>query len=390
MTVGCALLLRAIISGEKWAIVTGSLDKSMIIMRQSIQHLFDNSLFVSQLEVDEPIERLKRERSKTRLTFKTGGEIAVFTAQSKFKTQIKSSLMGFGSPNVIEDESALIDDDLHSMVMRMLGGQKDNFLLKIGNPFERNHFYRTWNSNKYTKVFIDYKEAIKEGRYSESFIEEMRSEAFFPVFYECKFPEADEIDSRGYRVLITPEQIKERMKPTESRGELTLGVDIGGGGDYNAYVVRSGNYAYLLNKNRSNDTMTNVSEVERAIDRLKIDPSNVFIDDTGIGRGVSDRLKEKGLYVNDVSFGAPSPEILFTNLKALLFWEAKKWVLNNYLESNDDFLQLAWIKYKIDSDKKLKLESKDDLKKRGFKSPDIADALALTFAPSFKLEMVII
>jgi len=38
--------------------------------------------------------------------------------------------MGLGAPNVIEDESALVKDKDHALVMRMLGDQTDNFLFK--------------------------------------------------------------------------------------------------------------------------------------------------------------------------------------------------------------------------------------------------------------------
>ena len=41
---------------------------------------------------------------------------------------------------------------------------------------------------------------------------------------------------------------------------------------------------------------------------------------------------------------------------------------------------LTSLGYKFDSSGRLQIESKDELRKRGMKSPDTADALALTFA----------
>ncbi len=392
MTVGCALDLSAAVDRERYAIVTGSLEKSMIIMRQCIEHLFDSPLLIAQLEIDIALDRLRRERSKERLTFRGGGEIAVFTAQAKFKSQIKNALMGFGSPNVIEDESSLIDNDLHAMVMRMLGGHRDNFLLKIGNPFYRNHFHKSWHSNKYHKLFIDYQTALIEGRYTQDFIDEMKEEPFFSILYECKFPEADEMDERGYRPLLTIEQIKSRMgKPKEIIGEARLGEDIGGGGDFNTYILRQDNYAWIESANQSNDTMTNVSETERLYEEKKVKPELTFIDDIGIGRGCSDRLKEKQYSINPISVGSEAyQKDKYVNLKAELYWECRKWVLYNWLDDDDRFLQLAEIKYKIDSDKRLKIEPKEDLRKRGIKSPDFAEGLMLTFAkPKPKVQMYV-
>jgi len=385
LSVALACIVRAIVQGEKIAIIAPSQDKAQIIMGHVIEHIFDNPLFLAQLEYDSSLEKLKQERSKRRLTFKTGGEIFTLSADARNRTATTKALMGFGAPTVILDEAAHIPDDLFSTAMRMVGGYKDNFVLKIGNPFERNHFYRSWNSNKYYKIFIDADRALKEGRYTQDFVDEMRDEAFFSILYECKFPDADDIDERGYRTLMTPEEIKERMGKVDAKGEKVLGVDIGGGGDFNVYCIRTDNYAWIKGFNRSSDTMTNISEVERIMKEEDIDMKNIFVDDTGIGRGVTDRLKEKGIKVNAVTVGEQAQDSdRYFNLKAELFWEARKWVRQNHIQDDDKFLQLANIKYKTASDRKLKIEPKEDLRRRGIKSPDFADAFMLTFAQRTK------
>ena len=112
-TVAMAVLLRAITHPEKWAIVAPSHPKAMIIMRYIIDHCYDNEVFRSQLDMDETAKnRLKREVSKTRLTFKGGGEIFVLSADARNKAQAGETLMGFGAANIILDESSLIDDDI--------------------------------------------------------------------------------------------------------------------------------------------------------------------------------------------------------------------------------------------------------------------------------------
>ena len=42
--------------------------------------------------------------------------------------------------------------------------------------------------------------------------------------------------------------------------------------------------------------------------------------------------------------------------------------------------ELASVRYKIDSSGRIVIESKDDMKSRGLRSPDLADALGVTFA----------
>ena len=47
-----------------------------------------------------------------------------------------------------------------------------------------------------------------------------------------------------------------------------------------------------------------------------------------------------------------------------------------------DSLQVTRRKYKVQSDRTIRLEAKDEIKKRGGRSPDEADALAMTYRPS--------
>lgn len=74
----------------------------------------------------------------------------------------------------------------------------------------------------------------------------------------------------------------------------------------------------------------------------------------------------------------------FLNLRAELYWGLRERAAAGRLVlPQDDLLlrQLGELRYRYDSRGRLKLESKDELKKRGVPSPDRADALALAFAP---------
>lgn len=376
--------------GERFTILAPTEKKAQIIMGYIIDHSFDDPIFTERLELDNNVtlDRLRRERSRTNLTYKGGGGVMVLTLDARNQKRSIEAAMGFGGNRIILDESSLIDDPLYATVKRMLGGYKyhDTFLLEIGNPFYRNHFYRTWHDDRYNKIFIDYKIALQEGRYSEEFIEEMRQEAFFDVFYECTFPDEDMLDERGYRNLVSQEKLESAFtrSVTESDGKLKLGVDIGGGGDFNVYVLRNQDVAWIESKNRSNDTMSNVSEVQRILkEHSNLSPEAVYIDDIGIGRGVSDRLKELDIPVNGVSVGEKAQDSTkYKNIKAEGYWNTKMWLdAGGKLAKEDGFKQLTWIKYKVNTDKVLQIEPKDELKKRTGKSPDYAEALMLTFTP---------
>ena len=409
MTVAGALLLCATIDDDRFTILAPSEKKAQIIMGQVIEHAFDDEFFTSRLELDRSttLDRLKRERSRNHITFLGGGGIQTLTLDSRNMKRNIEAAMGFGGQNLILDESSMIDDPLYATVKRMLGGYKysETFLLEIGNPFHRNHFYRTWHDPKYHKLFIDYKLAMAEGRFSPEFIEEMRNEAFFYVFYECLFPDEDAIDSRGYRQLLSTEDIEGAFvglfDPDEAT-PMTLGVDVAAGGDFNTYVIRQGQTSWIESFNHSNDTMTNVNETIRIIEKYQlagtaehhnctdtdgkqwyrlIKPEAVSVDDIGVGRGVTDRLHELGYMVNAVSVGVPASDpTKYKNLKAENAWKAEQWIkAGGKLRKDGQWQQLTWIKYKVSTDKVLQCEPKEDLKARTGKSPDFADAFMLTF-----------
>ena len=139
--VSMAVLLRATTFPEKWPIVGATKDKASIIIGKLIKHLFENDYTLSKFQIgaDESLERIKRTRSRDTLTFrvdKSGamGTVLAMSADARRKSQDAGDiLIGHGAQNLIEDDAALIPDPIHGKAMRMLGGFKDNFLLKITN-----------------------------------------------------------------------------------------------------------------------------------------------------------------------------------------------------------------------------------------------------------------
>jgi len=360
-------------------------------MRYFIEHLGDSILFYKQLEKNTKLERLRQEDSKERIILKNGGGIYVISAQSGNAKKSIESAMGEGAEIVILDEGGLIGDTTEATIYRMIAGKKDAFYCKIGNPFYNNHFKKSANNPKYKQILIDYEQAVAEGRYTQEFVDEARDKPLFDVLYECKFPPEDIIDDHGYRQLLTSADLKMADKEILLGEEAKLGCDIAGGGDYNVYVIRYPTYAFVVAFNRSNDTMVNVSEILRIQEMYNIRDENIFIDDIGIGRGVVDRLKEKEHNVIGVTAGNASRDKRFKIIKSEMYWALGQWVKDpeNYLSVDQRWDQLTWIKYKVDSDSKVKTEPKADLKKRTGKSPDFAEALMLTFYTGSKQKAVL-
>ena len=131
---------------------------------------------------------------------------------------------------------------------------------------------------------------------------------------------------------------------------------------------------------RGKDTMALASEAATAIERLK--PEAVFVDGGGVGGGVVDRLKMLGYRVIEVQSGEKAnDEEQYINKRVEMWGHLREWLVHGCID-NDEALtdDLTSPEYAVDLKGRLKLESKDSLKKRGLPSPDDADALALTFA----------
>lgn len=387
LAVAAGIVIRASLHPEKWAIVAGTTEKARIIMEYVIILALNNDIIRTQLTADTPLDRLRMKKSAERLTFKRRGEVRVYSAEANKVMETSKSLMGQGAQNVVQDESALVGDTLQATILRMLGGHADNFLVKIGNPFNRGHFFKTWSNGKYHRIFIDYHRAVDEGRYTQEFIDEMKQEAMFDVLYECKFPEADAQDRKGWSFLLTEDEVRRAfVKAEQPFGYFRLGCDVAGGGqNYSTIVLRSYNVATLLYKRNEKDTMKFTGEIINTMRNLAILPQDVAIDKVGIGRGVYDRMSEQKLNDNEdsvvgVNAGEPANDFRFFNKRAEMYWRIREWLLKGgKLEASDEWLELTKIKYKVDSSGKIKLMSKEEMLAEQVESPDVADALSLTF-----------
>ena len=124
-----------------------------------------------------------------------------------------------------------------------------------------------------------------------------------------------------------------------------------------------------------------------AADAEKWKPDAINVDCTGVGSGVADRLTELGYPVTRVHFGGRAVEKdLYINRRAEMWANMRDWLNDVPCHlPDDDALEadLTAPQYTYDSSRRLKLESKEEMRKRGVSSPDSADALALTFATPY-------
>lgn len=162
-----------------------------------------------------------------------------------------------------------------------------------------------------------------------------------------------------------------------------LGVDVARfGADETVICHRAGPVARIIKTIQKCDTMELTGIV---VQQIRETASSVAkIDAIGVGAGVLDRLNELEMPAQDMQSGAAAkdPE-RYKNARAEWWWGLRTRFEDGDIDiENDEVLlsQLANIRYKVTSRGQILIESKEEMKKRGFPSPDRADALMLAFA----------
>ena len=191
---------------------------------------------------------------------------------------------------------------------------------------------------------------------------------------------------QGNTKLIGAKAVKAAFEPKMdgSTSPLVIGLDIARfGDDATVFCFRKGRWCFKFEEYTKKDTVEIANIATNLIRELK--PARLFLDDGGVGGGVYDILKDRGFgeIVRGVNFGARSiDDERYANRRAEMWDAVREWLTGNVQLPKDDKLldDLCSVNKKYDQKGRLQLESKDDVKKRLGRSPDKADALALTFA----------
>lgn len=391
-SVAAALNMRCT-KQEKWAIVAGTADKAQIIMDYFIDYALENPVSRELLRTEVALDKLKQDKSRRHLTNRVGFEVQVFSADSKNKQNTGNAIMGFGAPFVILDEAALVDDLIESKIFRMIAGfsTTKHVYIKIGNPFYRNHFWKSHNDPDFHLIWIDYLQGIAEGRYTREYIEKARTKPNFDVLYEVKFPPPDAVDDKGWSNLLNEEDIEAVMvDSSHAFGFVKVGCDPAGEGtNFNTAVVRYRNYAYILFKERLLDQFQFTERMMAFKEELKIKeqplPMGYYVDRVGVGEGHYQTMRRDLENVVGVNVGRkPTNEEEFVNLRAEAYWRLAKDIKEKRvkLQRSEDWLQLAKVKYRTRLEGrrgKIEIMSKEEMLRNGVESPDVADALMLTY-----------
>lgn len=207
---------------------------------------------------------------------------------------------------------------------------------------------------------------------------------------EYPFDIEEAFQNSGIDSFIPSRLVKEAMVKTtfhDNQSPLIVGVDVASkdGADRTAIAYRRGRVCDKIETFDSIDTMEVVNKIVQIIQGLK--PDKVFIDKDGLGFGVVDRLNELkyGSYIHGVQSGSQANNAeQYFNKRAEMWGLLRDWLEDkpNRLFKNDGLLMElcagGWHPHVTRGS--IVLEKKENIKKVLGRSPDMADALALTFA----------
>lgn len=296
------------------------------------------------------------------------------------------ALAGIHSDHVllIVDEASAVPEPVYESAAGSMSGHSACTIL-IGNPTRNSGlFFRTHHalSSEWRTYHVS---CIGSPRVSADFVKQI-ADTYGP-------------DSNAYRVRVLGEFAKSeddtlipadlvdsamtRDVVMDEKEPLVFGVDVARFGDDRSILCRRrGNVVIDFKRWQGLDLMQLTGAIVNEANVEK--PAEICVDAIGLGSGVADRLRELGFVVRDVNVSeasAMNPQA--AKLRDDLWLQVKDWLNKRVgkLPKDDDLrAELVAPTYTFTSNGKIKVEGKAEMKKRGMRSPDLADALALTFA----------
>lgn len=301
------------------------------------------------------------------------------------------ALQGFhaGTLAFFADEASAIEDVIFEVASGTLSSD-DVWMFMFANPTRPDGYFaksHAGNRHRWNCYTVSCHDAVRvSDNYPREIAEEYgETSNVYRVRVLGEFPESadDSVISLG----IVMAAVTRDVSPTESG--VVWGLDVARfGDDSNALAKRRGNVLLEPVKEwRKVDMMQTVGRVMREFSECPLDqrPGSINVDVIGLGAGVVDRLRELQVPVRGINVGeSPATDDgRYMRLRDELWFKGRDWFeARNVSMPKDDGLisELVVPKYKVESSGKLKVESKDELKKRGVRSPNKADAFLLTFA----------
>jgi hypothetical protein len=369
-----------------WHMTTRFPQKSVVTAPTSAQ-LFDALYSELKAWINKlpPVLRDSYEVFSDRIVLKGAPESSFISARTS-SSERPEALAGVHSEHVllVVDEASAVPEAVFEAAAGSMSGHSASTIL-ISNPTRNSGlFYKTHHdlaSDWYRMhvsclniplVSADFVSQIKATYGDESNAFRIRVLGEFALADDDTLIPAELVDGAISRDISI-----------NSSEPLVFGLDVARfGSDRTALVKRKGNVVIEVKSWGGLDTMQVVGAI---VNEAKLDrPDEICVDTIGLGSGVADRLRELGMNVRDVNVAESSAMNPNANkLRDELWLAVKEWLATKSVKlPADDQLrhELVAPRYTFTSSGKVQVESKDSMRKRGMRSPDLADALCLSFA----------
>ena len=187
--------------------------------------------------------------------------------------------------------------------------------------------------------------------------------------------------AQGENSIISRDKVLEAMeREVSDDGAIEVGVDVARyGNDRSTFYKRKG-LKLVDNQEHTKLSLTTLADrLESFVDFDK--EILVKIDDGGVGGGLVDIMQQRGYNILPCNFGAvASDKDKYNNLISEAWFYLQKIIGDISIPKDNDLLmELTSRRWKMDAKGRRVIESKDDYKKRGYRSPDKADGLILAY-----------
>ena len=373
-----------------WHMVTRYPQKSVVTAPTAAQ-LFDAlySELKSWINKLPPILKDLFEVFSDRINLKDAPESSFISARTS-SSERPEALAGVHSENVllIVDEASAVPEQVFEAAAGSMSGHSATTIL-ISNPTRNSGLFYKTHHELASDWFRLHVSCINIPLVSSDFVRQIeatygRDSNAFRIRVLGEFAIADD------DTLIAADLVDAAMSRDITQGDETMvyGLDVARfGTDRTALCKRRGNVVVEIKHWGGLDLMQTVGAV---VNEAKTDnPEEICVDTIGLGSGVADRLREQGFNVRDVNVSESSAMNPNANkLRDELWLSVKDWLATRAVKlPKDDTLrhELVAPRYNFTSSGKVVVESKDSMKRRGMRSPDLADALCLTFASNAAL-----
>jgi hypothetical protein len=323
-----------------------------------------------------------------RIVLKGAPESSFISARTS-SAERPEALAGIHSENVllICDEASAIPEPVFESAAGSMSGHTATTVL-ISNPTRNSGlFFKTHHqlSSEWKTMHVS---CIGNPLVSADFVKQI-ADTYGENSNAYRVRVAGEFSLRDDDSLIAADLVDAAMCRDivlDPQADLVFGVDIARfGSDRTVICKRRGNVVIEFRHWSGEDLMATVGRIVHEAQRDK--PAMICVDTVGLGGGVADRLREiQGLGANIIDVNVSESVAMnqqAARLRDELWLSAKTWLESRAVKlPKDDELRQELIgpTYSFTSNGKIKVEGKSEMKRRGMRSPDLADALCLSFA----------